>query len=122
MLKTFQKVDSDYLQSVCEMETMKASPDPARQSVASARAIAAKARVCVHGSASVANALSKFEGAPGQSLTEKKKKCFLEFMVTVRTDTGAKGAQLPQAAIEKIFLRQEKHLTRQMQPTAESGG
>jgi hypothetical protein len=95
---------SDYLRSVGEMESIKVSPDPARQSDAFARAIAAKARVCVHGSASVVNALSKFEGAPGQGLTEEKKKYFLEFMAAVRKDSGAQGALLPQIDIEKILF------------------
>jgi hypothetical protein len=95
---------SDYLLSVGEAETLRAILDPAHRSEILGRAIAAKARVCVHGSASVVDALSKFEGTPGQGLTPEKKKYFLEFVEAVRADTGAKGAQLPQAAIEKILF------------------
>ena len=71
---------SDYMQSVGEAETLQASPDPVRHSAILARAIAAKVRVCMHGSASVVDALSRFEDAPGQGLTPEKKKHFLEFV------------------------------------------
>jgi hypothetical protein len=95
---------SDYLRSVGEAETLYATPEPARRSEIIGRAIAAKVGVCVHGSASVVDALSKFEGAPGQGLTPEKKTYFLEFVDAVRADTGAKGVQLSQAAIEKILF------------------
>lgn len=95
---------SDYLRSVGEMEGVKKTLDPALQYNAFARAIAAKARVCVHGSAFVVDALSKFEGSPGQGLTDERKKLFLEFMAAVRKDTGAKGAQLKQVVIEKVLF------------------
>ncbi len=99
---------SDYLRSVGEMESMKTSPDPAYKSAVIAQAIAAKARVCVHGSSSVVKALSKFEGSPGQGLTGEKKRLFLEFVEAVRTDTGTKGAELPQANIEKILFESKE--------------
>src|SRR5438477_3388886 len=53
---------SDYLRSVGEAETLKMDPQATRRSDVMARAIAAKARVCVHGSAAVVVALARFEG------------------------------------------------------------
>lgn len=95
---------SDYLRSVGEAETLKVNPDPTHHSEVFARAISAKARICVHGSASAIEALSRFEGTHGQGLTLEKKKYFLEFVAAVRTDTAAKGTQLSQLAVEKILF------------------
>lgn len=69
-----------------------------------ARAIAAKARVCVHGTASVVEELAKFEGSPGEDHTPEKKKYFLQFMTSVRKDSGAKGKNLSEAVIDKILF------------------
>jgi len=82
---------SDYLRSVGEAETMKMDPQVARRSDVLARAIAAKARVCVHGSAAVVSALAKFEGDSEPGLTPQKRKYFLEFVDAIRKDVGAHG-------------------------------
>lgn len=94
---------SDYLRSVGEAETMKMDPQAARRSDVLARAIAAKARVCVHGSAAVVSALAKFEGDPESGLTPQKKKYFLEFVEAIRKDVGAHG-DLNSEAVEHILF------------------
>jgi hypothetical protein len=113
---------SNYLQSVGEMESIEVSPDTVRQSDVFARAIAAKVRVCVHGSESVVNALSKFEGAQGQGLTEEKKNYLIEFMVAVRVDCGAQGARLPKEAIEKILFGKKESPNAANAADRKSGG
>ena len=94
---------SDYLRSVGEAETVKMDPQATRCSDVLARAIAAKARVCVHGSAAVVKALSKFEADPEPRLTPQKKKYFLEFVEAIRKDVGAQGA-LSSEAVEHILF------------------
>ena len=95
---------SNYLRSVGEAETLQVDPQPARRSEVLARAIAAKARVCVHGSVRVVEALSKFEGAPGQGLTPERKRYFLEFVEAVRIDVGAQGGRLSGESVDQILF------------------
>jgi hypothetical protein len=94
---------SDYLRSVGEMETLSTGGDAAQRSDIIGRAIAAKARVCVNGSAAVVKALSRFEGESGQGLTPEKRRSLLAFIVTVRTEMGATG-EVTEADIDAILF------------------
>lgn len=94
---------SDYLRSVGEAETGKGYSDAAKRSEIMGRAISAKARVCVHGSATVVAALAKFEDDPTPGLTPQKKKYFLDFVEAIRNDIGADG-NLSSDAVEHILF------------------
>ena len=97
---------SDYLRSVGEAETLQSMTDSARRSEIMARAIAAKARVCVNGSAAAVQALSRLEREPGRGLTAEKRSALLEFIAAVRKDMGAPG-KVSQAEIEAILFRSD---------------
>lgn len=97
-----------YLRAAGEAETMKSTPDPDRRADILARAISAKALVCVHGSTQVVTALARFEGVGGIGLTPEKRRLFLEFVDAVRRDTGAQG-KIDKDTIELILFEREGH-------------
>jgi hypothetical protein len=88
---------SDYLKSVGEAEALRSDP------TVLARAIAAKARVCVHGSAEVIEALAHFEAHTSPTLTPEKRQHFLNFVEAVRRDVSAKG-KLSKQTVEQILF------------------
>jgi hypothetical protein len=94
-----------YLSSVGEMETAVGSRDAAKLAEAQARAIAAKVRICAHGSKEVVTALAIFEGDPVPGLTAAKKTALLTFLSALRKDLNSPG-EVGDADIEKILFRQ----------------
>jgi hypothetical protein len=94
---------AEYLKSVGEMETASKIADLAQRAEIVGRAIAAKARVCVHGSAATVAALASFEGAAGPGLTPEKRVGLLEFIAAVRRDVGAHG-KIGEAEINAIVF------------------
>ena len=89
---------ADYLNSVGEMETAKAASDQALAE-ATGRAIAAKARVCVDGSAQVVKALADLERRAKGEMRNK----MVGLVNTMRGDVKAKGAVFEEDVNEILF-------------------
>lgn len=92
-----------YVSSIGEMETATAFRDSAGQAEARARAIAAKVRVCVHGSAEAVTALAALEGDAGAGLTSTKQAALIYLLTVVRKDLGSPGT-VTESDIQKILF------------------
>ena len=88
----------DYLTSIGEMEVAKRAGAEA-QAQAAGRAIAAKARLCVNGSAEVVKALAEFEG---RGIGEMRNTMFI-LVNAMRRDVEADGDVLKEQIGEILF-------------------
>lgn len=95
---------TDYLRSIGEMETARAL-DENKQAAAVARAISAKARVCVTGSEEVVKVLSSFEAETESGLTPKKKNHLVALVLAIRRDIGESGTPCTIDDVERILFR-----------------
>lgn len=93
-----------YLASIGEMETASALNDTAKLAEARARAIAAKVRICSHGSSEVVRALAVFEEGPAAGPTPAKRAALLKFVSVIRNDLNSPG-QVADGDIEKILFQ-----------------
>jgi len=93
-----------YLRSVGEAEQLRSETDDGRKREILARAIEAKARMCVYGSTEVVDTLARFEGCGGDGLTPEKKELFLNFVSTVRSETNVGEPKLRAESIESILF------------------
>lgn len=97
---------TEYLRSIGEMETAHALPGANDRAAAVARAISAKARVCVTGSEEVVKVLSSFEAETESGLTPKKKNHLVALVLAIRKDLGESGTPLTIGDVERILFRQ----------------
>ena len=99
------KAYSEYMQSVGEAETMKLIANPEKHAEILAKAISAKAKVCLHDSTLAIEALAGFEGIDrNKGLTDAKKQKFVEFVNHIRNEAGSEGVELSSKVICSILF------------------
>jgi hypothetical protein len=98
---------ADYSVSVGEMEIASSANDSTVLAHTTARAITAKARICLHGSKEAVEALAAFEGMADRGLTPQKKAALLRFLSIMRKDLASPGL-VSETDMERILFKNDE--------------
>ena len=97
----------DYLRCISESPRLRKQDRKARSELLN-RTVAAKARLCIYGSADVVKSLSEFEEAGAQINTPDKARLFLEVVKMMRSEGGVERADVGASHLELLLLGPER--------------